>query len=97
MSPLLFNMYMAELEERLEKRGVGGVGIDSQRIWNLSYVDDIVLVAKNREAMMDMILMILMLKVFLKDRRMELNTDKSKILVFNRKGKRRNGSGIRKK
>jgi len=34
--------------------------------------------------MMDMMLT---LKVFLKDRRMELNTDKSKILVFNRKGR----------
>jgi len=42
MSPLLFNMYMAELEKRLERRGIGGVGLGSQRIWNLSYSDDIV-------------------------------------------------------
>jgi len=43
MSPLLYNIYIAELEERLEKRGIGGVEIDNQRIWNLSYADDIVL------------------------------------------------------
>jgi len=32
MSPLLFNIYMAELEERLEKRGIGDVGIGGKRI-----------------------------------------------------------------
>jgi len=84
MNPLLFNMYMAELEERLKKRGMKSVGIGSQRILNLSYADDIVLVAKNREAIINMILT---LKAFLKDRRMELNTEKSKILVFDRKGR----------
>jgi len=83
MSPLPFKIYM-ELKEKLEKREIGGVGIGSQRIWNLAYADDIVLVVKNREAMMDMMLT---LKVFLKDRRMEQNTDKSKILIFNRKGR----------
>jgi len=40
--------------------------------------------AKNRDAMMDMMLT---LKVFLKERDMELNTEKSKMLVFNKKGK----------
>jgi len=94
MSPLLFNIYMAELEERLEKRGIGGVAISNKRIWNLAYADDIVLVAKNREAMMDMMLT---LKSFLKDRRMELNTEKSKILVFNRKDREKKGRWVWKK
>jgi len=56
MSPLLFNMYMAELGEKLERRGIGGIGIGSQRLWDLAYVDDIVLIAKNREAMLDMMM-----------------------------------------
>jgi len=85
MSPLLFNMYMAELKERLERRGIGGVGIGSQRIWNLAYADDIILIAKNRDAMLDM----MTLKVFLKDRSTELNMKKSKILVFNNRDKDR--------
>jgi len=55
---------MAELEERLGKRGIGGVGIGNKRIWNLAYADDIVLVAKNSEAMIDMMLT---LKSFLKE------------------------------
>jgi len=86
MSPLLFNMYMAELEERLERREIEGAGIGSQRIWNLVYADDIVLIAKNRNAMLDMMIT---LKIFLKDKSMELNMEKSKILVFNRRDRDR--------
>jgi len=82
MSSLLFNIYIAELEERLEKRGIGGIGIGNSRVWNLAYADDLVLLAKNREAMVDMMST---LKIFLKDRDMELNTEKSKMLIFNRK------------
>jgi len=82
MSPLLFNIYIAELEERLENRGIRGGGMDNKRVWNLAYADDIVLLAKNREALLDMMLT---LKFFFKDRGMELNTEKSKILIFNRK------------
>jgi len=69
------------LEERLKKRRIGGVGIGNKRVWNLAYAHDIVLMAKNRDAMMDMMLT---LKIFLKDRGMEFNTEKSKMLVFNR-------------
>jgi len=82
MSPLLFNIYMAELEERLRRRGIGGVSLGNSRVWNLAYADDLVLLAKNREAITDMMAT---LKIFLKDRGMELNTEKSKMLVFNRK------------
>jgi len=31
--------------------------IDKQRIWNLAYADDIVLLAKNREALHDMVVL----------------------------------------
>lgn len=32
LSPLFFNVYMANLEEELRKRGVGGRGIGKERI-----------------------------------------------------------------
>jgi len=38
MNPLLFNIYIVELEERLEKRGIGGVGIGNKRVWNLAWI-----------------------------------------------------------
>lgn len=51
VSPLLFNLYM-EIEERMENRRIGGVNIGTTR--NLVYADDIVLVANNKETMLDM-------------------------------------------
>lgn len=77
---------MVEIEERLESRGIGGVGIGKMRVWNLAYADDIVLVANNKDALLDMIDTF---KKFLKDRKLELCTEKSKLLVFNRKRKER--------
>jgi len=70
-----------------EKRGIGGIGIGKKRIWNLAYADDIMLLAKNREVLLDMMQT---LKVFLKDRGIALNTEK--IMVFNRKGREKKES-----
>lgn len=44
----------------------------------ITSVDDMVLVAKNREALLDMMST---LKRFLRERALELNTDKTKVLV----------------
>jgi len=55
MSLLLFNLYIADLDEKFRGGAIGGIGIDKQRIWNLTYADDIVLLVKNREALQDMI------------------------------------------
>ncbi|XP_024888003.1 uncharacterized protein LOC112464939, partial [Temnothorax curvispinosus] len=75
MSPALFNLYNADIDKVLEKRGIGGVELGGVRVWSLAYADDMVLVAKNREALLDMMSM---LKRFLKDRKLELNTEKTK-------------------
>jgi len=64
VSSLLFNLYVADIEEKLKSRGIGGVRIDRIRIWNLAYTD-LVLLIKNREAIQDMILSF---KGFLKDK-----------------------------
>lgn len=86
MSPLLFNLYIADLDKYMAKRGIGGVKLGEDRIWLLAYADDMVLLARNREALMDMIGT---LRKFLKDRRLELNTEKTKVVVFNKKGRER--------
>lgn len=38
LSPLLFNMYMADLEKKLEKRGID---LGKIRVWSLGYADNI--------------------------------------------------------
>ncbi|XP_011171243.2 uncharacterized protein LOC105203974 [Solenopsis invicta] len=83
MSPFLFNLYIAELGEKMEGRNIGGVAIGRLRIWSLAYADDIVLIANNRDAMLDMIGTF---KRFLTERKLELCPEK-KMLVVNRKRK----------
>jgi len=47
MSSLLFNLYIADLDEKFKGRG-----INKQRIWNLAYADDIILLVKNRKILL---------------------------------------------
>lgn len=84
MSPTLFNLYIADLDRDLEKRGIGGVALGAKRIWSLAYADDMVLLAKNKIALDDMMCT---LRKFLKERKLELSVDKTKVMIFNRKGK----------
>lgn len=84
MSPTLFNLYIADLDRELEKRGIGGVAIGKVRIWSLAYADDMVLLAKNKVALEDMMDT---LKRFLKDRKLEICVEKTKIGIFNSKGR----------
>ena len=69
----------------LKKKGIGGVKLGKERIWSLAYADDMVLVAKNREALLSMMGVF---KDFVKDRGLAVNTEKTKVLVFNKKGKK---------
>jgi len=84
MSSILFNLYLAKIDERIKERGIGSVGIGRTRIWSLAYADNIVLIANNREAMQDKMSTF---KHFLAERKLELCADKTKVLVFNRKKK----------
>lgn len=84
MSPLLFNLYIADLDKEIKNRNIGGVQIGNQRIWSLAYADDVVLLANNREAIQDMMSTF---KRFLAERKLELCTKKTKLLVSDRKGK----------
>ena len=85
LSPILFCLYIADLEKAFEDRNVGGDLIGKKRIWSLAYADDIVLLAENREALLDMCDS---LKKFIKVRKLILSIEKTKVLVFN-KGKNR--------
>lgn len=82
LSPLLFSLYIADLDKELGKRNIGEVELGNMRIWSLAYADNMVCVAKNKEALKDMMGM---LRRFLKARKLELCAGKTKIVVFNRK------------
>lgn len=82
LSPLLFNLYIAEVDTYMKKKGVGGIALGKERIWSLAYADGMILLAKNSEALLEMMTTF---RKFCKDRELLLNVDKTKILVFNRK------------
>ncbi len=68
-------MYIADLDRGLKNRNIGVV-VGSIRIWNLAYADDIMLLAKNKVALIDMMNT---LRRFLKSRKLELR-EKTKIV-----------------
>lgn len=86
LSPALFSLYVADLDKELEKRNIGGVELGKNRIRSLAYANDMVLMAKNKKALEDMSKT---LKRFLKEKRLELNVEKTKVMVFNRMGRRK--------
>lgn len=54
ISPLLFALLVADINEELCRGQVEGVTVGKERIWSLAYADDMVLLAKNQEGMKEM-------------------------------------------
>lgn len=51
MRPDLFNLYIADFDKVLGKRNIEEIRLGKYRIWLLTYADNMVLMTKNREAM----------------------------------------------
>jgi len=85
LSPLLFNIMIADLEEEMARGKWGGLKLGEGRIWSLAYADDMVLVAENEEEMRSMIVR---LEHYIDRKGLEVNTEKTKILRFRKGGGR---------
>lgn len=84
LSPL-FSIYVTDTDKCMERRAISGIKLEGERLWTLTYADDIIIkVAKNREALLDMLDTF---RKFLKEKKIALNTEKSKVMVFNKGGK----------
>ena len=87
LSPTLFNIYVTELEEELRKGQAGGIVVGERKVWSLTHADDIVLMADREEVLKEMLKRF---KKLLKEAGLELSTEKTKIVVFEkRRNKRR--------
>lgn len=82
LSPALFNPCMMDFNEELEKRGIRGVALCNIRT---HYDIQMTIYFKLKTAFVDMMDA---LKSFLKERILELCTEKTKIIVFNGKEKK---------
>jgi len=81
---LLFALVIADMEEQMKKGQVGGVWIGKNRIWTLAYADDLVLLAKNEESMKETMKR---LEKYLRNKNLQLNAEKSKMLCFRKGGR----------
>lgn len=79
MSPQLFNILIADMEEEMGKVKWGGMSIEGKRIYSLAYADDIVILADKEE---DMKSMIKKLENYLDKKGLELNVSKTKVMRF---------------
>ena len=84
MSPTLFSLYVADVEKFMSMGQTGGVVIGKEKIWSMAYADDMVLLAKSEWEMKEMIKRF---EKYIKKKKMILNVEKSKIVVF-KKGRR---------
>lgn len=55
MSPILFNIVIADLEMEMGKVKWGGVRVGERKIYTLAYADDIVLLAEEEDGMRSML------------------------------------------
>lgn len=85
LSPVLFNIFVSDLEEVLRRNQDGGMVIGKEKVWSLGYADDIVLLAYRAEELRNMIWR---LKRYFDKKELILNAEKTKVMRF-RKGKGR--------
>lgn len=85
LSPLLFNLLIADLEEEMGKVKWGGIELRGRKVYSLAYADDIVLLAEEEDEMRSMIVR---LEGYLERKKLELNPEKTKIMRFRKRGGR---------
>lgn len=86
MSPMLFNILLADLEEDMAKGGRGGIKIGGKKIHTLTCADDVVLLAEEEKEMSNMLEK---LESYLDRKRLELNGEKTKVMRFRKGGGRK--------
>ncbi|XP_024875959.1 trichohyalin-like, partial [Temnothorax curvispinosus] len=85
LSPILFNVLLADLEEEMGRVKWGGIMLGGKRVYTLAYADDIVLIAEDEDQMKSLIER---LEGYLGRKRLELNVGKTKIMRFRKGGER---------
>lgn len=79
LSPTLFNIYIEDLEDQWAKNKTGGTVIGKTKIYCLKFADDVAIIADTKEGLQEMLNG---LEKFSDRNGMEVNTQKTKIMVF---------------
>lgn len=81
LSPTLFALYIADIDEILRKGQDGGLVVGNKKFHCLAYADDIVLVAKKSSELKQMMTR---LEKYADKRELTVNPQKSKVMIFKR-------------
>jgi hypothetical protein len=82
INPLLFTIYVANMDEMLKKSQAGGSVIGREKVWSLALADDLVIVAKSEREMEEMMKN---LRKYVRKKKLEVNVEKTKMMVFNKR------------
>ena len=82
LSPLLFSILLADLEERMGWRGKGATGLENGKIYSLTYADDVMLVADEER---EMNLMMRMFEEHVREKDLTVNVSKTKVMCFRKR------------
>ena len=83
LSPLLFKIFINDLNDYLEE-GKDRIKIGDLNVNHLMYADDLVLIAKDEDELQNLLSQ---LNKFCNDWGLKVNIDKTKVVIFNKKGK----------
>ncbi|KAH9319051.1 hypothetical protein KI387_020820, partial [Taxus chinensis] len=86
LSPTLFGLYIDKLEDWLNKTEGGGIQLASYVVKLLLYADDLILISKTAQGLREQLKA---LELFCQEVGMQVNTNKTKIMIFTLKRKER--------
>ncbi|XP_028982325.1 uncharacterized protein LOC114841493 [Diachasma alloeum] len=85
MSPLLFNLYLADIENFFRVKGARGVDIDGRKdVILLLYADDLIILAFSS---IDLKLKLRILEEYCSDNGLTINIGKTKVMIFRKGGR----------
>ena len=93
LSPLLFSLYINDLVTNLENEGATGVEVWDIRLCAMLYADDLILLTENEH---DLNLQMKILGNYTVKWNMEINSSKTKVMIFNDPKKRKEGATFSK-
>ena len=83
LSPLLFSLYLNDIEEQFINLGLDGIDVDMFKIFVLLYADDIVIFANTQEQLQNSLDLLL---EYCNKWKLTINVSKTKVMVFRKGG-----------
>ncbi|KAH0816561.1 hypothetical protein GEV33_006230 [Tenebrio molitor] len=78
--------FIGDIEEMFRKGQAGGVVVGKEKVWSLAYADDLVVLARGEKGMKEMLGN---MEKYMRRKKLTVNVEKSKMMVFRKGGGRR--------